>query len=363
MKALCSMLLWCLAASSALAHEPSRSLLSLTVDGATVRGRLDVSLRDLEDAVGLDADGDSAITWREVELRRVDVVSYALTRLRIEADGVSCGLRVTDTAVDRHGGAAYAVLGLESACAAAPRALRVSYALLFDLDSAHRSLLEIEADGRTTSAVLSAERPAIDVALAKLSPWSSAARFVAEGLWHIWHGYDHLAFVALLLVPIVLGRRGAQRRMSDCVREIVRVVTAFTAAHSITLALAALGVVAVPVRFVESAIALSVLVAALLNAAPRAPRLGAKLAFGFGLVHGLGFATALGDLGAREAGMVASLLGFNVGVELGQLAVVLGALPMLLAVRGVRVWRVAVSYGCSAACASLAVVWLAERLA
>jgi HupE/UreJ protein len=356
-------LLLCLVGQAALAHEPSRSLLTLTVDGATVRGRLDLSLRDLEDAVGLDANGDAAISWREVELRNVEVVSYALARLRVEADGAACGLRATETAVDRHGGAAYAVLGLESACAAAPRSLRVTYGLLFDLDSAHRSLIEIAANGRTTSAVLSAERPLLDVELESLSAWSAAARFVVEGVWHIWHGYDHLAFVALLLLPIVLGRRGEQRRPRDCVVEVVRVVTAFTAAHSVTLALAALHVVAVPTRFVESAIALSVLVAALLNAVPRAPRLGTKLAFGFGLVHGLGFATALGDLGAREAGMFASLLGFNAGVELGQLAVVAAALPVLLALRTARVWRAAVSYACSAACAALAVVWLAERLA
>jgi hypothetical protein len=240
----------------------------------------------------------------------------------------------------------------------------VTYALLFDLDPAHRSLLEITAAGRTTTAVLSADMSAFDAELRTLSPWSGGARFVVEGLWHIWQGYDHLAFVALLLLPIVLGRgREKLRSVRDCAAEIVRVVTAFTAAHSITLALAALGVVDLPARLIESAIALSVLVAAVSNALPRAPRLGAKLAFGFGLVHGLGFASALGDFGAREAGLLGSLVGFNVGVELGQLAVVAAALPLLLVVRETKVYRVAVSYGCSAACGALAVFWLAERVA
>ena len=128
------------------------------------------------------------------------------------------------------------------------------------------------------------------------------------------------------------------------------------------LALAALGLVTLPSRWVESAIALSVLVAAVLNLAPRAPRLGAKLAFGFGLVHGLGFASALGDLGAREAGLIASLLGFNVGVELGQLAVVAAALPLLFLLRGTRGCSSVVNYACSGACGVLGAVWLAERL-
>ena len=112
----------------------------------------------------------------------------------------------------------------------------------------------------------------------------------------------------------------------------------------------------------EIAIAASVLLAAVLNLVPNAPRLGAKLAFGFGLVHGFGFANALGDLGARDAGMLASLAGFNVGVELGQLAVVAAALPLLLALRCSAFWRNALSYGGSAGCGALAIVWLAQRL-
>jgi hypothetical protein len=190
---------------------------------------------------------------------------------------------------------------------------------------------------------------------------------VAEGVSHIWEGYDHLAFVTLLVLPIVLGgprrRDGKRPPTRNAIASIAGVITAFTAAHSLTLALATLGVVSVPTRAVESAIAISVLVAAVANVLPNVPRLGAKLAFGFGLVHGLGFATALGDLGARDAGVAASLAGFNVGVELGQLAVVAAALPILFALRDSRVARVAVNYACSAACVGLAAIWLAERLA
>ena len=266
-----------------------------------------------------------------------------------------------------HGGATFAVVDLEAACPAAPRTLRVAYGLLFDVDPAHRSLLELRAGGASTTAVLSAEQPAFESELGSLSPWASFARFVTEGVWHIWHGYDHLAFVTLLVLPIVLGgvRRGSRERPSvrGAIVSIAGVVTAFTAAHSLTLALATLGVVSVPARAVESAIALSVLVAALLNVLPSVPRLGAKLAFGFGLVHGLGFASALGDLGAGEAGVAVSLAGFNVGVELGQLAVVAAALAgAVRAARPPRSGASAVNYACSAACAALAVVWLTERL-
>jgi hypothetical protein len=354
------------AAPSAFAHDPSRSLLTLEVDGTALHGRLDASLRDLEDAVGLDADGDAAITWGEVETRSTDIARYASSRLSLQADGVACQLELTPRAVDQHGGATFAVINLDGACAAAPRTVRVTYGLLFDVDPAHRALLEIRSGGASTTAVLSAERPAFEAEVANLSPWTSFARFVTEGVWHIWHGYDHLAFVTLLVLPIVLGaaRRGSRERTSvrETVTSIAGVITAFTAAHSLTLALGTLGVISVPARAVESAIALSVLVAALLNVLPSVPKLGAKLAFGFGLVHGLGFASALGDLGANGAGVAVSLAGFNVGVELGQIAVVAVGLPLLFAVRGYWFGRAAVNYACSTACGVLAMVWLAQRL-
>jgi hypothetical protein len=286
-----------------------------------------------------------------------------LRRVAIAADGATCALGAHLGSVDSHGGATYAVLDLRAACAAAPRQLRVEYGLLFDVDGAHRSLVQIGSGAAATTAVLSAEHPSIEVEVAKLSAWSSLGRFVTEGVWHIWHGYDHLAFVLLLLVPIVLGPRGAKELGARAaVGEILRVVTAFTLAHSITLALATLGVVNVPSRVIESVIALSVLIAALLNVAPRVPRLGARLAFCFGLVHGLGFATALRDLGTGGGGMLVSLAGFNLGVELGQLAVVSTVMPVLFAVRRVRGWPQVLKWSCSTACGALAVVWIAQRL-
>jgi hypothetical protein len=366
MRAALAALLLLAPAFGALAHDPSRALLTLTADGDAVHGRLDVSLRDLEDAVGLDADGDAAITWGELRTRGADVASYAARRIAIEADGVDCPLTAAHTSIDMHGGASYAVLDLAARCAAPPRSLRVRYALLFDVDPAHRALLELRAGAARTTAVLSAERPELAADLAALRPWASFGRFVREGVWHIWHGYDHLAFVTLLVLPIVLGGVGGSARPRPSARtavvSIAAVITAFTAAHSLTLALATLGVVSVPSRAVESVIALSVLAAALVNVLPSVPRLGARLAFGFGLVHGLGFASALGDLGAADGGVAASLAGFNAGVELGQLAVVAAALPALFALRVHRLGRLAANYACSGGCAALAIVWLVDRL-
>ena len=354
-----------LAATGASAHEPSRAVLSLSVMESELSGRLDLSLRDLEEAVGLDADGNAAITWGELEARESAIVAYASPRLHISSAASPCPLTITPNGIDTHGGATFAVLALSSTCESPPEHLQIDYALLFDLDPAHRAIVTIESAGNVSTAVISDTERAYTAALASAGAWASLQRFVVEGVWHIWHGYDHLAFVVLLVLPILLGR-GAKPSATNAraaAAEILRVVTAFTAAHSLTLAIASAGWVPIPTRAVEMVIAASVLLAAVANVAPRIARLGPKLAFAFGLVHGFGFAGALGELTAGRAALLPTLAGFNLGVELGQLAVVVAVFPLLLAVRRSFVMRNAVTVAASVACAALALVWLVERAA
>ena len=143
--------------------------------------------------------------------------------------------------------------------------------------------------------------------------------------------------------------------------EVLRIVTGFTLAHSLSLGLAAAGLLALPSRAVESAIAASVIVAAANNVIPLWHGRSWLVAFGFGLIHGFGFASVLGDLGLEGGPFVARLVGFNLGVELGQLAVVAVLLPLLYPVRSFRWYRAVALPGLSAAIAALALVWLAER--
>src|SRR5262249_40427319 len=147
------------------------------------------------------------------------------------------------------------------------------------------------------------------------------ATFAGQGLWHVWIGYDHLAFLLLLLLPGVLravstGGWQAVPAFRETAPDLFRIITAFTLAHSFTLALAATGTVQTRVRPVEVAIAASIVIAGILNLFPSAARARLALAFGFGLVHGFGFANALAELGARGARLVPTLAGFNMGVEL-----------------------------------------------
>jgi hypothetical protein len=144
--------------------------------------------------------------------------------------------------------------------------------------------------------------------------------------------------------------------------DVLKIVTAFTVAHSITLSLAALGVVALPSRWVESAIALSVLLAALNNVLPVARGRRWAAAFLFGLVHGFGFASVLADLGLQPGALAASLVGFNLGVEIGQLAIVAAFLPLAYLMRSTLFYRRVVLVGGSGAIMLVAALWLGERL-
>jgi hypothetical protein len=360
-------LLACLFAAAAQAHKPSDSYLALSVEGTAVRGQWDIALRDLEFAIGLDADGSGGITWGELKARRKEVEAYAFSRLNVLSDGRSCALKAADLLVDAHSDGAYAVLRFDAGCGTrAAASIEVAYSLFFDLDPTHRGLLRFERGGASQTGVLSPERPRLAFKAGENSKLSQFFDYLREGIWHIWVGFDHILFLLSLLLPSVLILRNREwntaQRFKDTFWDVLKVVTAFTVAHSITLSLAALSVISLPSRLVESTIALSVLLAALNNLKPLVAERRWAVAFAFGLIHGFGFASVLTDLGLPQGTLLLALVGFNVGVELGQLAIVGAFLPLAYALRGTWFYRRLVFRVGSAAIAVVAAIWLAERV-
>ena len=187
-----------------------------------------------------------------------------------------------------------------------------------------------------------------------------------QSVWHIWIGFDNILFLLSLLLPVVVVRerrrwQGVQR-FGQALREVLWVVTSFTAAHSITLSLAALGYVTLPSRLVESVIAISVVAAALNNLVPVVNQRRWLVAFGFGLIHGFGFASVLAELGLPADALVLSLVGFNLGVEIGQLAIVAAFLPTAYWLRNTPFYQRGIFVGGSVLTMLVALVWLAERM-
>ena len=360
-----ALLLMLLLPPAVLAHKASDAFLRLKVEGARVEGRWDVAIRDLALVIPLDADGDGAVTWGELKERHAEIASHALARLAIATAGAACDSRATGHKVERHSDGAYAVIEFVARCPREVAALDVRYSLLAGEDALHRGLLHLEGAGTSRAAVLRNDASAQRFELSRPTLAATLAQYLREGIWHIWLGFDHLLFLVTLLLPAVLVREGGEWRARASARGAVAdalwVVTAFTLAHSLTLAAAVVGWVSLPSRWVESAIALSVVVAALNNIRPVISRRRWRMAFAFGLLHGLGFATALAELGLPEGAFAVALIAFNAGVELGQAAIVLALLPIALRLRHGSFYRRGVMTGGSVAIAAVAATWLAER--
>lgn len=349
-----------------MAHKPSDSYLSLKIEGNLVQGQWDIALRDLDYAMGLDANDDGSITWAELRDLKEAVYAYALSHLEIVSNQQNCPLSPVDILVDEHSDGHYAVLNFQAVCREEAQQLSIAYRLFFDLDPQHRGLLRLTRKGYTDTAIFSPDSKLFEIALKSESkPWQELLNFGYEGVWHIWIGYDHILFLLSLLLPAALVREGcnwrAKQSFSRAFWNVLAVVTAFTLAHSITLSLAALGYISLPTRWVESAIAFSVAVAALNNIYPVFVHRRTWFAFSFGLIHGMGIASVLLDMGLPDTQRLVSLLGFNLGVEVGQLAIVSIAFPIIILSSQYRYYPALIMKLGSACIVIVALFWLAER--
>ena len=353
-------------AAGAHAHHASDSYLSLKVAGQSITGQWDIALLDLGRAIGLDTDGDGNIAPSEVEAERTKIERYGLSRLHLKVDGAECPLKITGQSVDTFSDGAYNVLRFTVDCTATPKNLKIDYRAFFELDPQHRGLLRLEYGGKVQTAVFSPEHPAQQFGLTAPSRTRQFLAFVSEGASHIWTGFDHILFLLALLLPSVFSRGPDGWRVVEHFRPalvtVLKIVTAFTVAHSTTLTLATLGIVRLPARLVESTIALSVILAALNNIRPIFAERGWIVAFCFGLVHGFGFANALFDLGVAGGTLALTLVGFNLGVEAGQLAIVAVFVPPAFAWRNSWVYRELTFRFGSVAIVLLAATWMVERV-
>lgn len=334
-------------ATPALAHKPSDAHLMLDVEREHISGRLELSVRDLDAALAID-DGDGTLTWGELTAAEPAIRAYVASRVDIDGCAITYA---SPSLVDLSDGTYYS-LPLDATCASAPTALGVHYSLFFEIDAQHRGLVHLDEQ---TVVVRDASPITIE-----LGATTSTLSFIREGVWHIWIGLDHILFLLCLLLPAVFPRNGASQTLRSIASDVFQVVTAFTLAHSITLVISAAGLVTLPSRLVETAIALSV-VAAALNNLVRVIDARWAVAFALGLLHGFGFSSVLVDLGLPSDQLVGALLGFNLGVELGQAAIVLVTLPLLYVVRSTLAYR-ALVYAGSLAAAVLASFWTYERL-
>lgn len=358
---------WALCATAASAHQSGNSYLTVNDAGGGVSVQIDFSVKDLNAILQIPGDEATAVTPATLAARRQRLSETVQQRLHLEADGRALQLDFVAQSVTLRNDGLY----VRQAFAAREfpaliGQLVVRYDFFSRDESVARAYARLALRGAEISSVFDARHTVQRFALRDAARFDTAALFVREGAWHIWGGADHLLFLLCLLLPglALIGPARPSRWPSirPALLFALSVVTAFTVAHSITLAAAALGWVRLPDRWVEAVIALSIMVCAVLNLAVAGHKHHWQLAFGFGLIHGLGFANGLRELGLSHGHFLETLLAFNVGVELGQLAILAGVCALLLPWAH-RPWLRArlLPWG-SALALPVAGVWLTQRL-
>jgi hypothetical protein len=302
-----------------------------------------------QDALDAADDGERAAVLAASEQK---IGSYVGDNLRLSVDGVRCESAVEDTGVERRDSVPYAVVTTSYTCPGpAGGGYTVSYGVFSDAESVvddHTNIVTYDVDDTSGQFVFDAGHRQLSIGQSGLV--ASSTRFLALGVEHIAQGTDHLMFVVALL----LGARA--------LRNVMALAATFTAAHSVTLVLAAFGWISMPAQIVEPLIALSIAFVAADNLLGGAMRHRIPLTFGFGLLHGLGFASALTFNSDFSWRMLTSLLSFNLGIEVGQALVILALFPALTWMRRRFAWSPVAHVVTTSAIALLGLTWFFTRL-
>jgi len=362
--------LFCVA-GSAMAHQTGNSYLTVSEADGRLQLEIDFIVRDLGNLLQTLGQANEPPPAPDKLLSLQAPITEAIQKsLTIAVDEPAMPLEFLTQSVVLHNDGLYVRQRFSgSALPLDAKFIVVRYEFFTQNDKLGRAFFKLVMRNDEISSVFDQTSSIQRFALGETKRWSTIGLFTKEGTKHIWEGADHLLFLLTLLLPGLMltirlpdasGNLPARNRAAE--KFALKVITAFTLAHSITLACSVFGWVSLPDKLIESLIALSIMVSALLNLQKRFHISHWKLALLFGLIHGMGFANGLKELGLSSSYFLETLLAFNLGVELGQLsAVILVAVPVLLLARQAEAKQRVLKYG-SIVVLLTSMVWLAQRL-
>jgi len=347
-----------------LSHELSNGYLTLNkASNDTLSGELLLKPENIGRTAGLDINNDGTLTWGEVNKNHNLANGYIQNNLVIRDNESRCIVAVALPSMRDISAESLLVYPLTVHCAFLNE-VSVRYTGMMNDFPTHKLLASITFDEQTSVHVLDSERSFITVSPQDNNWVSQFGEMVYQGIWHIFIGLDHILFLVATLLTVNLYRKNKRWVKAHSKRHILKstviLVSTFTLAHSITLTATALDFINLNSRIVELGIAISVVITALNNVFPMILRLG-FITFGFGLLHGMGFASVFGDLNAQSGSLVMNVMAFNIGVELGQLAIVTLLLPLLILVRNVKLYSKAIMPIASSIIAVIAINWTLQR--
>lgn len=352
--------------AAALAHNPDTSYVRCVVTDDRVEVRLIYDVFTLLKIADLDADHDQRLTRAELQAGAPALQRFLRSHVIVEIDGSAEdlgkalepiwpeGAADSIAAPDWHAAASLIAFPFRKGVSAPPRDVALTFTFFPQLGARHTVLGVFERHGGTQEVTFTEGEPdyLFDARFAAVpdqpDPVPAAlSRFLRLGIEHIFLGPDHFCF---LLALIVVGRLG----------ELIKVITSFTIAHSITLILAALKIVTLPPRLIECGVALTIVYVAAENLWRSRVKHRWILTFVFGLIHGFSFANVLATLGLPRDATIRCLLSFNVGVELAQILIVLLLFPLVMMMNTAR-WAAGARAAVSVAIGLFGLGWLVER--
>lgn len=348
---------------NAYGHHPDNSLIYLRIyETAGIEGRFDININELNEVLGLNLDKDPDLESVRPHLDKIR--AYLLENTQFSSTYGDHRIVFTDK-LDKlkttFGAFILFYFELENS-EKLPDDLQVTFKTFIEENPGHVNLLGIEYNWKAgminNEALIALDFSKNDwtksLSLTDTSIWKGFQAMIKQGIWHIWIGLDHILFLLALILPSVVRRIGNPKgeegaatlsvasggsvwkpveRFRPAFIYILKVVTFFTIAHTITLTLASLNIINLPSRLVETIIALSIGLAAYHNIRPIFKGRDWVIAFVFGLFHGFGFASVLSELGLTGEFLTLSLLGFNIGVEIGQVVIIALIFPVLYLIR------------------------------
>lgn len=358
----------------ALAHQTGNSYLVITESNGRLQVEIDFIVRDLDNLLQAPTPTDApAPTPEQLQAMQPAIAQVIQASLEVQQNAQTQPLEFVSQSVVLHNDGLYVRQRFTSPSMASPlQFVVVRYGFFNQNDKLGRAFFKLQLGKDEISSVFDSSTPIQRFVLGESKRWSTIGLFTQEGAWHIWGGPDHLLFLLTLLLPGLMllhrttgtgtGNVTERNGTKTAALFALKVITAFTLAHSITLLASVLDVITLPSRWIESAIALSIMLSAGLNLQTRIQWSPWKLAFIFGLVHGMGFANGLRDLGLSQTYFIETVLAFNVGVELGQIAAVVAVgMPLILLAKTARTQQLIMTCG-SWGVLVISGVWLVQRL-
>ena len=357
------------------AHTVGESYIWVNVEEDCFSGRVELNLDDLREKLGLPVPESGEERLAFLREHRDEAIQYIRAHFYLESEGERLPLEFSEISVlDLPGEEGiYAQYAYRTSAGPVPDSILIHGSLCFENDITHRTLLcmernskaEAEVPDEFVAMVLGPHKQEHRIDLTNIESLLRPRDFIWQGVLHIWIGTDHILFIITLLLPAVLIYQEAKWNpvpgFSSAFWNIVKIVSLFTIAHSITLSLTAVGLVDLPSRVVESIIALSIILVAINAIWPKFQDRNWMVIFGFGLFHGMGFASVMAELPFRMLNLMKVLIGFNIGVELGQLAIVMAVFPVIFLLRKSSTYVPFILKGGSLATAAVACIWFVER--